>query len=896
MNADRLRLQVFDLLVGPESGVAGEIVVATNSPPSERCGRGKWRERRFPSTAKAAAFLGQHAQRAEAYAALARFRPNAGAKKEAVVAKACISADVDLARMPGPNHTEQARHLVGAIPCPKITIESGGGLHPHLLLPPDDRVEAYDAPEDGIRHVEILGIALRLFLEDQAREMFGARVALDHCHGAQRVWRIPPGWNCKADPTSRELTADRASWREVRLLEPGRIEGLSHVAAADLSFLMPYLRAAEEAWDGGCVATPAPAEAHFSGSARTSVAVAANTGDHFDPAVLPENLGRHWPQRSGDQSGNDFALASALAKAGWSPETAARAIRLRRSLLERAEDRAKGARADYVERTVRKAYEDHLPLPPPSLPPFEPFPLDCLPPPLGRYLRQAARAMVCAPEAILLPLLAALGAAIGNTRRIQLKRGWTEPALLWCLVILGSGKLKSPAQEAALDALMTRQRKALKRYAEERATWEAEVERHKLRMKEYRKVGDPEAPPPERPRPPARERVVVSDTTLEGLIPILEENPRGLLLTRDELGAWLRSFDAYRKGRGGDLQQWLSIHRAGEVIVDRKQDRTFLHVRWGFVGICGGIQPSTLRRILRPEFFECGLAARLLMVYPKAPRRRWSEAVVDGHLAAALADVFTRLGSLLFVEDESGERVPVVMVLAPEAKELWIRRYDDFAARMDALPEEDALGAAFSKLEGYTARLALIFTLVEWAATGTGDPPNWVDAENLARAIRAAEWFSHETARVYAMLGESPEAAELRDLLTWVERRGGSASVRDLMRGPRRYRDDREGAERILGRAVGLGHGWWHLGPPPKSGGRPAQVFELRSASRSGGDGDTRSARGPFHAGLGERASPGPVPSTGEDARRDRTDPEVTRCPRCGVLASDAHECEGDAA
>ncbi len=61
------------------------------------------------------------------------------------------------------------------------------------------------------------------------------------------------------------------------------------------------------------------------------------------------------------------------------------------------------------------------------------------------------------------------------------------------------------------------------------------------------------------------------DTTLEGLVPILLQNPRGVLLTRDELVGWIGSFDKYSKGSASaDVAHWLSLYNAESITVDRK--------------------------------------------------------------------------------------------------------------------------------------------------------------------------------------------------------------------------------------------------------------------------------------------------------------------------------------
>ena len=54
---------------------------------------------------------------------------------------------------------------------------------------------------------------------------------------------------------------------------------------------------------------------------------------------------------------------------------------------------------------------------------YTPFPVELLPEPIGGYVQEAARSIHCDPSYVALPLLSAIGAAIGNTRRIVLKRG-----------------------------------------------------------------------------------------------------------------------------------------------------------------------------------------------------------------------------------------------------------------------------------------------------------------------------------------------------------------------------------------------------------------------------------------------------------------------------------------
>ena len=150
----------------------------------------------------------------------------------------------------------------------------------------------------------------------------------------------------------------------------------------------------------------------------------------------------------------------------------------------------------------------------------------------------------------------------------------------------------------------------------------------------------------------------------------LHRNPRGVLLYRDELAGWLRSFDRYRGG-GGDAERWLEIHGGRDLIVDRKTAETE-YVSNTHVSICGGIQPGALRRSLGDASMENGLAARFLFVMPPRQPKRWTERDINPATEARLGALFDRLYGLDHDLSNDGEPMPRKLPLGEEAKRLWI--------------------------------------------------------------------------------------------------------------------------------------------------------------------------------------------------------------------------------
>lgn len=101
-----------------------------------------------------------------------------------------------------------------------------------------------------------------------------------------------------------------------------------------------------------------------------------------------------------------------------------------------------------------------------ELPAYQPFPVNAFPSALSGNITAAARANGCDPAFVALPLVAALASAIGNTRRISLKRTWQEPCTLWTAIVGDSGTHKTPALSAATAILGRKQDEANRALAE----------------------------------------------------------------------------------------------------------------------------------------------------------------------------------------------------------------------------------------------------------------------------------------------------------------------------------------------------------------------------------------------------------------------------------------------
>ncbi len=292
-------------------------------------------------------------------------------------------------------------------------------------------------------------------------------------------------------------------------------------------------------------------------------------------------------------------------------------------------------------------------------------------------------------------MLATAAGLIGNKRSILLKPGWTEPCIIWTLVVAESGTMKSPGFLAAVNPVHRLQLQMEFTHKKETAAWEAGGSNGDART---------------------LRRVIIDDSTIEALRPILEENPGGLLLAKDELRGWFGSFTRYKGGsQASHVPDWLSIHRAATIIQDRRTgDKRHLFVPRAAVSITGSIQPAILAKAMTPEFLDSGLGARIPMGMPPRRLKQWTELHVRPDTERRYVEMLNKLLYLSFADtspDDADRAIPHTLDLSPGAKAVWVEFFNDFA--MMQWEADGEIASAYAKLEAYAARLALLHHVVE---------------------------------------------------------------------------------------------------------------------------------------------------------------------------------------
>lgn len=392
-----------------------------------------------------------------------------------------------------------------------------------------------------------------------------------------------------------------------------------------------------------------------------------------------------------------------------------------------------------------------------------------------------AELVLCAAEAkgapvdyVFAGLIVAASSLIGNARWASPWSGWAEPPVLWAALIGKPSMNKSPGLDAILEPLKRVESKVRATAKKMTAEWERNAEIAKLienawkeEAKEAARSGEPIPPKPDNADPgpkPDLPRLALSDATIERLASILQSQPKGTLLIRDELAGWLTGMTRYAGG-GSDRPFWLEGYGGRPYTVER-MGRAPVSVEHLAIAVVGNIQPDRLNTLfMRSD--DDGLLSRIITIWPDpAPITRPKQ----GYDNSELCVIFERLLSLEMTKDDDGLPKPKLLGFTEEAQQAvdeFRHKVRDWEADVDGL-----LLSVIGKLPGLTIRLSLVLTMLKWAC-GPQDEPSKIDTAAYRKATRLVEnYFLPMAKRTYGSTATSEKERAGRHLLRLLRKKG----------------------------------------------------------------------------------------------------------------------------
>lgn len=343
--------------------------------------------------------------------------------------------------------------------------------------------------------------------------------------------------------------------------------------------------------------------------------------------------------------------------------------------------------------------------------------------------------------------------AIGGKARIQprAKGNWSVVPNLWGIGVLPPGTRKSSALEALARLPQALDNEDFEVWLRAKREYDIELEGWRAQKTKLLKEGVSAREIAEsEPTPPPRPQRIVGDVTAQKLAVILEDNPAGVTVWRDELTGLFASFgtQSQESARAFYLETW-----AGDSPVQfQRMSRDDVRIPRGTVALFGGTQP----RIAADWVESClavgdGLAERFqLVAFPATPKAPRLEVDRPPNLTAQ-RQAETALRRLYALPPDQTYRFNA------EAQARFESWYKDNQARVFDEEESSPMRGHLAKFPSLVPSLALIIHL---APGGSGE----VGLDSLEAAISLAKHFEGHARRLYA-LGESKRLTPAESLL-----------------------------------------------------------------------------------------------------------------------------------
>lgn len=446
------------------------------------------------------------------------------------------------------------------------------------------------------------------------------------------------------------------------------------------------------------------------------------------------------------------------------------------------------------------------------------FPTDVFPPAVVDFIHTVARSLPCPEDFPGVAALAVASVAIGTSRKVRVKPGWSEFCNLFAAVVSPPGALKSPALDLIVRPVFSIEEDLEAAFEEVQAAYDDRLDEYKAKRSAYQKAlaafykdGSPLTESmPEKPERPHCEHMYSDDATIEALAEMLRSSPRGLLNFHDELVSWVRGMNQYRSGKGTDRQFYLKAWQCAKVKVVRKSelDRP-LRLKQPFISVLGSIQPTMLEELGDSRGREDGFLARMLFSWPHtnpAPDFDFSTDIPDQQ-AQQWESIIRYLRSLTW--DDPEKHRPVFLYLDSEAQAMFTSWHDKHREEVQHPDFPENLQATWSKMKAYCIRFAGILHLLDLISGSTMDS-EVICSGVIERSVQLVDYFKDHTRRVFDRLNFDPYEKPIREFKSWMKAQGRrQIELREFYRKHRWGIKGKDSALKLLKVIVDRGEGYF---------------------------------------------------------------------------------------
>ncbi len=413
-----------------------------------------------------------------------------------------------------------------------------------------------------------------------------------------------------------------------------------------------------------------------------------------------------------------------------------------------------------------------------SLLPVLPLNQNIIPEPYREWVTDIAERMQCPVDFVAVAAIVATAAMIGAGCAVKPKQkdDWLVVPNLWGGVVGRPGMLKTPAISEVMRFINVLEAEAKQTFDASAANYYAESEflkaekeaiksemlkalKQVLRKKSRQDVYDVmdlknKLAQLQEPSKPIWKRFKTNDATIEKLSELLADNPRGLLLFRDELIGLLASWE--QEGREGDRTFFLEAWNGDGSLTSDRIGRGTVHTKNLCLSLFGTTQPTKLLRYLHQAVRGAdndGLLQRFqLLIYPDEIQR-WELIDREPNIKAKqrVFSVLRKLSEMDFIQQgaimDAGGRFPYFSFEEP-AQDLFYYWLTDHEKDMREADDHPILQEHLSKYRSLFPSLALIHYLIDLA---DGKKSAGITTDHAIAAIGWCGYLESHARRVYGM-------------------------------------------------------------------------------------------------------------------------------------------------
>lgn len=332
--------------------------------------------------------------------------------------------------------------------------------------------------------------------------------------------------------------------------------------------------------------------------------------------------------------------------------------------------------------------------------------------------------------------LTVFAAAMGNSWSVRFMTGWVCRPIIY-MVLVGSPSCgKTPPLQQAVAPLLKLDGEYDMIYCKEMETYRR-WERMSAKQREKHSL-------PEEMKMPQRKCHVVVDSTVEALIGALRDNPRGVLIYKDEIDSLLSNFNRYN---GSDEGYFLSLFSGTPFKYSRKSNNEHIFLANPYCSIIGSTQPGRIGEQFGGKRLMNGFSSRFLKVYPEIDKMpSWNDTAMPDGVLEEWERIIRKVVAATPSTDQEGKATSIELLFSQESKLRIIQWKDEVNNKVYAETDSDAVRALCGKLETYLVRFCLVIQIMHGICGESG--MDEIEPKTAELAIRLIEYFRNMESRI----------------------------------------------------------------------------------------------------------------------------------------------------